>query len=399
MQLVPGEEIDFSSYRTASVPPGADIEEAYENGEFRIVTEQGRTRLPELARSVSDRSIYSLEPDYQRNFVWDEEKQSALIESILMNVPIPPIFLYEIDYSKYEVMDGVQRLSTIEKFYNDELELTGLKVWEPLNGMTYSELPDKVRDGINRRYISSVILLKESAHDSKHAGDLKREVFTRLNTGGQRLEEQELRKANSNGRLSDSINDFVQNDSNFRTLWGLGDAERRLAAASERTTKQDERLLKRQGAQELVLRFFVNRQRGRFAGIKTLSVMLDQYWLNGNRYLDQSVIDSICDILSNTCSLMVDVLGEDALSLWTNVDGNLKPRKFRYFIYDSMTYAMSGLLDHSDEIRRHRKDVEECLIQAQIENAEYFDGRKTSNADFLKRAGILTSAIKSGARL
>jgi len=74
-----------------------------------------------------------LNPDFQRRDRWDVEKQSRFIESIIMNVPIPPVFLGEDEYGKYVVLDGRQRLTAIKGFLSNIFKLTGLKVWEDLN--------------------------------------------------------------------------------------------------------------------------------------------------------------------------------------------------------------------------------------------------------------------------
>ena len=67
-----------------------------------------------------------------------------------MNVPIPPIFLYEYDIARYEVMDGQQRLNTIIEFYNNEFPLFGLNVWSSLNGKRHKQLPSRIRRGLDR---------------------------------------------------------------------------------------------------------------------------------------------------------------------------------------------------------------------------------------------------------
>ena len=131
----------------------------------------------------------------------DREK-SKLIESFIMNVPIPPVFLYENEFSHYEVMDGLQRLTTIYDFYKDVFRLEGLQLWQELNGKRYSELPEKVRKGIDRRYISSVILLQESAKSEEEAAHMKQMVFERINSGGVQLEPQETRNALYDGKMN-----------------------------------------------------------------------------------------------------------------------------------------------------------------------------------------------------
>ncbi len=131
-----------------------EINEKYVRGEVRIVTEQARYPLVSVPQLLSS-GDYLLRPEYQRRHRWSPEKKSRLIESLVMNVPVPPIFLYEYEFSKYEVMDGLQRLSTIHEFYEDRFELQGLAEWPELNGKKYSTLPSSIKagsiDGICRR--------------------------------------------------------------------------------------------------------------------------------------------------------------------------------------------------------------------------------------------------------
>lgn len=119
------------------------INEKYVRGEVRIVTEQGRHQLTSIPDMIDDK-VVELNPEFQRRRRWDTRKQSKLIESFIMNVPIPPIFLYEDIYSHYEVMDGLQRLTAINDFYKDKLTLEGLEQWSELNGRTYSKLPEQI---------------------------------------------------------------------------------------------------------------------------------------------------------------------------------------------------------------------------------------------------------------
>src|SRR4029078_3619948 len=100
----------------------------------------------------------NLRPLYQRRPRWDAERQSRLIESFIINIPVPPVFLYEQSYNSYEVMDGQQRISSIQSFYENRLILKGLDLWPELNGRTYATLPSKIRAGIDRRSLSSIVL-------------------------------------------------------------------------------------------------------------------------------------------------------------------------------------------------------------------------------------------------
>ncbi len=103
-----------------------EINKKYRDGEIRIVTEQARYPLNTIS-SLLKGDDYKLNPEYQRRHRWSNKKRSTLIESLIMNVPLPPIFLYEFEYSAYEVMDGLQRLTAIASFYDDDYELEGLE--------------------------------------------------------------------------------------------------------------------------------------------------------------------------------------------------------------------------------------------------------------------------------
>lgn len=96
---------------------------------------------------------YKLDPEYQRRHRWTNQRKSRLIESFLMNIPVPPVFLYERDLARFEVMDGRQRLTALAEFYGNKFALQGLEYWPELDGRTYNQLPSKIRDGIDRRYI------------------------------------------------------------------------------------------------------------------------------------------------------------------------------------------------------------------------------------------------------
>jgi Protein of unknown function DUF262 len=171
-----------------------DLERLYDETSSRILQERNDFFLPQIRDFIEKKRWVNLRPDYQRRHRWDQKKQSRLIESLLMNVPVPPIFLFENELSRYEVMDGQQRLTSIIEFYSNTLELQGLEVWTNLQGKKYKDLPLKLRRGLDRRRISAVTPLAESLPASQELfPDIRRQVFERLNTGGTALNHQELR--------------------------------------------------------------------------------------------------------------------------------------------------------------------------------------------------------------
>ena len=168
MPLAPVEEKmwEKSLSKTWTKTSEVEINEKYESGEKRILTEINREKLPNFVEALSKNPKYmNLRPFYQRRARWDIKMQSRLIESFLINIPVPPIILYEIDYYSYEVMDGQQRISAIQDFYTNKFALTGLELWPELNKLKYEQLPGKIKAGLNRRSISSIVILRESTSD------------------------------------------------------------------------------------------------------------------------------------------------------------------------------------------------------------------------------------------
>ncbi|RYG72968.1 DUF262 domain-containing protein [Lentibacillus lipolyticus] len=163
-----------------------------------------------------------ISPEYQRLFRWSEEKQSRFIESLILEMPIPPIYVIEMEEGVYELIDGLQRLSSYLRFRgalevedNEDqyLRLTDCDIVEGLNGYTYNDLPKALQIKLKRNFIRVEIIRKGS--DQR----LRYYMFKRLNTGGEMLSEQEIR--NSTIRLLDNtFNDFIirmSENPNFRT--------------------------------------------------------------------------------------------------------------------------------------------------------------------------------------
>jgi hypothetical protein len=189
----------------------AELEEIYDDSDYVEAVGFWEKKQRELVVSVVDYNLSSLvalvksatidlSPRYQRRHRWDNKRRSALIESFLMNVPVPPIFLNEDRVGRYSVIDGKQRLTAITEFFNNSYALTGLKLFGQLDGAHYSNLPTDLRDAINTRStLRATIILRQSDRD------VKRIVFRRLNTGGVTANAQEVRNAAYPGRFNDLL--------------------------------------------------------------------------------------------------------------------------------------------------------------------------------------------------
>lgn len=168
-----------------------------------------------------------IQPDFQRQFVWDDKKSSKLIESGLLDIPLPVIYLSEEKDGKIYVIDGQQRLTSFFSFIDGrfpdgrEFTLKGLTVFPEYNNKNFKELPEEVQEKINGCTIRTITFKQESD------GDLKYEIFERLNTGSVSLNDQELRNCIYRGKYNDLLRRLSEND-DFRYLMGISMPDRRM---------------------------------------------------------------------------------------------------------------------------------------------------------------------------
>ena len=391
VQLLADEYIDDAPTRGAvnTDLSDSDINSKYVTGEVRIVTEQARYPINTVVNIVED-PAYTISPEYQRRHRWGEVRKSRLIESLIMNVPVPPIFLYEFDYSKYEVMDGLQRLTAIHEFYRNKYELKGLVEWPELNGRTYEALPSKVREGIDRRYLSSVILLKETAHSDEDALRLKQLVFERINSGGVRLSPQESRNALFDGRMNQLCIRLSRHAALCR-LWGIPEPEHGELAGglpSEVRVQNDD--FREMTDVELVLRFFAYRQKHRLhRSGEPLASYLDRYLRRGNSF-PQSTLDEMGDVFTRTIAFSEELFGYGCLFLFRKRSrgGNDSwswLERPTTTVYDPLMRVLSQMLPQREillgQTERIRTDIE-GLYQAEYET---FEGRNVNRPALEKR--------------
>ncbi|TAJ53022.1 MAG: DUF262 domain-containing protein [Nevskiaceae bacterium] len=175
-------------------------------------------------------------PDYQREMVWTPKQQSRFIESILIKLPVPFIFAADVGQGdregNLEIIDGSQRIRTLDNFLSNKLELVGLKKLTQAIGMRFSDF-SKPRQLRFKRTTVRVIELTEKADE-----DARREMFDRLNSGGTRLTTMEVRRGVEDGPFMAFITDCAAN-ADFKALVPL----------SERNAKRKE-------YEEIVLRYF-----------------------------------------------------------------------------------------------------------------------------------------------
>ena len=189
--------------------------------ELIAAVDAAMTRVRTRALDISFNELFDMyqsnelviSPDYQRLFRWSEARQSQFIESMILELPIPPIYVIEIEDGIYELIDGLQRISSYLHFRGiharDDagdhpfLKLQGCDVLPQLDGATYPSLPQAIQIKLKRHFIRMEVLRRET--DPR----LRYHMFKRLNTGGELLSPQEIR--NCTIRLLDNtFNEFLK---------------------------------------------------------------------------------------------------------------------------------------------------------------------------------------------
>ncbi|WP_180062586.1 DUF262 domain-containing protein [Acinetobacter sp. YH12120] len=340
-----------------------EINAKYKRGEIRIVTEQARYPVKSI-KSMLDSEDYKLDPEYQRRKRWDNGKKSRLIESFIMNVPLPPIFLYEYDYSKFEVMDGLQRLTTIYDFYNGDFALEDMGYWKELEGKKYNELPEEIQKGIDRRYISSIVLLEETAKTPEEAEELKQIVFERLNSGGEKLTPQETRNALYNGDFNQLCIKLSKNEK-FKIMWDIPINDDDLLQ-SETYRKMDD--------VELVLRFFAYRFLDTLTG--TVESFLDSYLKNANNF-PKETLERLEQLFNNTIDTVFEIFGKEAFLPPKYERQTNKPQKT---IYDPLMQSIAKHIAEKEKLLSQAEVIKENKYNNphEINGERLFYGRNTS---------------------
>lgn len=177
-------------------------------------------------------------PDYQRDLVWDDQRQAKFIESLLVGLPIPYLFVADVGNEdeelagRLEIVDGTQRIRSLARFIGDELELHSLKKLPALNGFRFSELSVSRQRRFNRITLRMIELTEKADEETR------RDMFDRINTGSMKLNDMESRRGRTLGRFIDLVAELA-GDKKFKVL----------APVSEAAEKRFER-------EELVARFF-----------------------------------------------------------------------------------------------------------------------------------------------
>lgn len=295
----------------------------------------------------------NLRPDFQRNFIWSRKKQSLLIESLMLKIPIPAFYFDEDAEGNRTVIDGLQRLSTISDFLEGKFRLYGLQYLINCNGKSFEELDKRYQMRIEDTQLAINIL------DAKCPAMVKFDVFRRINTGGVPLNAQEVRNVMANKRTQDFLLRMSQNE-NF--------------IEATRGKIKDNRM----GAQELCLRFVTylvlyDWENKNFLSFGEMNHLLDTAVIEINR-MDDSDLKMFEEQFATSMERCIFLLGKQAFS---------KPSS-NQIINRALFISWSVILanrDYSLEWCR-KKSEKACILQQKYLQADtdYFNAITSSTS-------------------
>lgn len=336
----------------------------------RLVTQPYDLSVQTLVDNVESKQLLLSEVPYQRGYVWDDSKASRLVESLLLNVPIPVCYFAENPDGSLEVIDGQQRIRSICRFVNNEFALRGIPVLREIDGSRFSELSDRDQRRISNRTIRCIVITEDSHPD------IKFDVFERLNTGSVSLSAQELRNCIYRGPFNNQLKD-VADDPTF--LQALG-----RPAGSNRDTRMEE--------EELVLRFLALLDQ-----LTSYKPAMRQFL---NRYIrdhrQQTINPELLDAFNRTCDIVASVF--DGGAFYGQTKEGEPTKNINKAIYDAImiSFAKSNheeVLRRADEVRRLRDELLDSeqfqtMIGRATADRTRVQGRIKAVSDGLRRLGI-----------
>lgn len=331
-------------------------------GKRKIYTEQGDLEIESLLGKYQ-RGRLNIQPEYQRQFVWDKVKSSKLIESALLDIPLPVVYLSEEKDGKENVIDGQQRLTSFFSFIigklpdSSDFKLSGLKVFTELNGKKYNELSDELQDKIRYYKLRTIKFKKESD------GDLQFEIFARLNTGSVPLNDQELRNCVYRGNFNMLLKELSE-DADFRYLLGLTVADKRMKD------------------RELVLRF-ASFHFGTYLNYKAPIKEFLNHTME--KYKDISISDEQALRLAfkNTVQIIKTLLDKNAFKRFyrgdeKNKNGKWENQKFNVSLFDILMYSFAR--EDKNFVHRNLDRIREALIDLMTTDQVFIDSIELSTS-------------------
>lgn len=295
----------------------------------KVYTEKIDYPLQTLVQSVIDGDIVT-DPDYQRDYVYDDKKASKIIESVILGIPIPTVYLCQEADETLSVIDGQQRITSIYRYMTNLFALKGLNELPELNGKKYKDLERTIQIKLKQSTLTGIKILKESQ-------ELKYEIFARLNQGAVSLNPQELRNCIYRGTFNNLLEELAKNKL-LPSLFNEVD--------------------NRKSYQENILRFFALRDYNNYSS--SIKITMNKF-MEEHRNDEENKILEAKKRFNSVIEIIKQVLGDTAFHAVDRTKGVLID-KFSGSVYDSIIVPFSfydphDLMMNADKIRDAINDL------------------------------------------
>jgi len=356
-------------------------------GRKEIKTDNFSMSIGEIINLYKDGDI-ELTPAYQRLFRWDDEQKSKFIESILLGIPLPPIFVAQKEDSKWSIVDGLQRLSTIlqltgelkctnvvtgEISLKDPLKLTTTKKLPSLEDFTWATLSEDIKRAIKRAKFSVNIILTENSIQAQY------ELFQRLNTGGLHLEPQEIRNCliiMLNESFYEKLNE-LKNFPAFKNSLNIQDGKYEI-----------------EYHMELILRYFISKHNKiDFSSYKTSSALLSDFIDNETIKLiedERFIIENEIEIFKRTFIYLHRALGNNIFKKFNSQKDEFEGA----FSNSSFEAITSGVAVNIATIELMPFDDFIIKVKEMYSNEEFLEYSKRGNKALYRIKGMISFSQK-----
>lgn len=340
----------------------ADEEVLISQKDSKIFTSTGDLEVDSL-HNKHKRGRLILQPDFQRQYVWDVTKASKLVESAVLGIPLPVIYLSEEKDGKEYVIDGQQRLTSFFSYIDGKLpdgkvfRLTGLNVYTDLNGKKFSDLTEELQDKVRYYKVRAITFQKDSSET------LKFEIFERLNTGSVQLNDQELRNCLYRGKLNVALKEMAA-DPDFMYICGLKGPDKRMKD------------------RELVLRFSAFFHKTYLNYKAPIREFLNAE-AHERRDLSDKELQELKAAFKNACLIIRSLLDQNAFKRFYKgkegqPNGGWEPKKFNTSLFDILMYSFAR--EDKNKVFQNLDAIREALLSLMTEDQDFVDSIELSTS-------------------
>jgi len=343
------------------------IKNEYPDAIVKISKEQ--YSIFELKRMLEEKKTIIIDPEFQRNFVWKLPQERELVESVLMGIPLPVVYMFEEKDGRKQVVDGRQRITSLLRYLNNKFALEDLKMLPKFNGKKFKDLEPIFQGKIESYQIHAYIIEPPTSERVKY------DIFDRVNRGGTRLNNQEMRNALYMGQSTKLIKELSESDE-FKKATGDSIKPDRM---------KDRYIILR------FLAFYLQRTKQFKFGYKS---DIDNFLAEAMKFINnltKEQIDNLANIFTVAMQRTFEILGNNAFRFdaYSN-DSNKRP--INMALFEALAYFFATT--ETEKININLLKDKLIRLKKQFDNSGYFNNRIDSSTGVDYRFGEVEKLSK-----